>query len=212
MSKNKIEFGDFQTPTKLARKICLLLRRIGVCPTSVVEPTCGTGNFLRMAIEEFPESRDFIGFEINPKYVKIAQQIEKTRVSLVNFFAHNWVETFNEMEGDILVIGNPPWVTNSQLSSIGSDNLPNKSNFYQLNGIEAITGKSNFDISEWMIIQLLQSLSGRTATLAMLCKTTVARKVLRYSWQQKMQLEHAAMYLIDSNKYFSTTEGYGIVT
>ena len=54
-----------------------------------------------------------------------------------------------------------------------------------------------------MIIRLLQSLSGKTAFLAMLCKTTVARKVIRYSWQQKIQLEQAVMYLIDNNKYFS---------
>jgi len=38
---------------------------------------------------------------------------------------------------------NPPWVTNSQLSALNSNNLPAKSNFKQAKGIDAITGKQN---------------------------------------------------------------------
>ena len=45
-----------------------------------------------------------------------------------------------------------------------------------------MTGKSNFDISEWMLIRLLEALQGRRATIAMLCKTATARKVLRHAW------------------------------
>ena len=164
MPMNKLEFGDFQTPIKLARKICLLLKRTGIYPTSIVEPTCGIGNFLRMSIEEFPDSKDFLGFEVNPKYVQLAQRIERARISRVNFFSHNWNEVFNRLGEDLLVIGNPPWVTNSEMTSIGGNNLPSKSNFYRLNGIDAITGKSNFDISEWMIIKLLQSLTTTNCT------------------------------------------------
>ena len=70
MPKNKSEFGDFQTPVKLAREICLLLRRMGISPTSVVEPTCGIGNFLRVAIEVLSNSKSFLGFELNPEYVR----------------------------------------------------------------------------------------------------------------------------------------------
>lgn len=201
MSKN--EFGDFQTPITLARKICLLLCRIGVSPLSVVDPTCGTGNFLRVAMKEFAGGKDFLGFEINPEYAQISRRIGRAKILQVDFFSHNWHETFNNLGDNILVIGNPPWITNSELSSVGGNNLPNKSNFHKFSGIEAITGKSNFDISEWMLIKLLQCLSGKTATLAMLCKTTVARKVLKYSWQHRTHMEYSAMYLVDSTKYFS---------
>ncbi len=45
------------------------------------------------------------------------------------------------------VIGNPPWVTNSRQGKNSSLNVPLKSNIYGLKGIDAITGKSNFDIS-----------------------------------------------------------------
>ena len=105
---NKLEFGDFQTPVKLAHKICLLLRRIGISPTSIVEPTCGTGNFLRVAIEVLSDSKNFLGFELNPKYVQITKQIERAKISQVNFFSHNWSEIFNKLGENILVVGNPP--------------------------------------------------------------------------------------------------------
>jgi hypothetical protein len=78
----------------------------------------------------------------------------------------------------LLVLGNFPWVTNSQQGTIGSDNLPKKNNFQSHIGLDALTGKSNFDISEWMLIHAMQWLQNRDATLAMLCKTSVARKLL----------------------------------
>ena len=45
---------------------------------------------------------------------------------------------------EILVIGNPPWVTNSKLSSLNSTNLPIKSNFKNHSGLDAMTGKGKF--------------------------------------------------------------------
>jgi hypothetical protein len=56
---------------------------------------------------------------------------------------------------NLLIIGNPPWVTNSELTSMDSDNLPNKENFKGLSGLDAITGKGNFDIAEYIILKLL---------------------------------------------------------
>ena len=50
----KIEFGDFQTPAALAVEVCALLKRLGVEPDSVIEPTCGTGAFLVAAADMFP--------------------------------------------------------------------------------------------------------------------------------------------------------------
>ena len=54
-----------------------------------------------------------------------------------------------------LIIGNPPWVTNSELGAIDSQNLPRKSNFKKVNGLDAITGKGNFDIGEYCIFVFL---------------------------------------------------------
>ena len=56
--KNKIEFGDFQTPDGLALRLVSLLRSHGVMPETVIEPTCGVGSFLVAASTVFPKARD----------------------------------------------------------------------------------------------------------------------------------------------------------
>ncbi|MCC6492576.1 MAG: SAM-dependent DNA methyltransferase [Pirellulales bacterium] len=107
------------------------------------------------------------------------------------------------MPEPILVIGNPPWVTNAALSSLGSVNLPVKSNFHGYRGFDAKTGKSNFDISEWMLLHLLELLNGRRATLAMLCKTMVARKVLQHAWKHGFDIGRAEIHRIDATAHFN---------
>jgi hypothetical protein len=45
-SDRVVEYGDFQTPLSLARRICALLSQQGMKPKAIVEPTCGIGNFV----------------------------------------------------------------------------------------------------------------------------------------------------------------------
>ena len=201
----KVEFGDFQTPDELTYRICRLLHSIEVSPRSIVEPTCGTGSFLRSSIVGFPQCTLFLGFEVNPEYVQVANTIERADIRCENFFEKDWPGTLSELPEPILVIGNPPWVTNSAMGSLGGANLPVKSNYRRLGGLDAITGKSNFDISEWILTHLLESLLGREATLAMLCKTSVARKVLHYAWSRNLQIKMSAMYMIDTATYFGVS-------
>lgn len=204
-TNRKIEFGDFQTPDTLARKICELLSRSGISPRSMLEPTCGKGAFLRATTDCFPDCAQVVGFEINADYVHIAKSVDRADVYCEDFFEKDWPETLNTLEEPILVLGNPPWVTNSALGRLDGANLPAKSNFRRLDGFEAITGKSNFDISEWMLLHLLEWLSGRNAVLAMLCKTAVARKVLHHAWSRNLQIASASMYLINADKYFNAS-------
>ena len=49
------EYGDFQTPPELASQVCKLLADRGMNPASVLEPTCGIGNFLLAAVKQFPD-------------------------------------------------------------------------------------------------------------------------------------------------------------
>jgi hypothetical protein len=208
-TKEKAEFGDFQTPQALADQVCALIARKGLSPSAIVEPTCGIGMLLCRALDQFPQVRRAIGSDINPAYVEAAQQsiaagggVAKTDVLQGDFFATDWPNLIACLPEPLLVIGNPPWVTNAELGMLGSANLPPKQNFQQRSGIEAITGKSNFDISEWMLLRLLEWLSGREAVMAMLCKTAVARKVLVHAWQQELQIERAATYRIDAARHF----------
>jgi hypothetical protein len=203
------EYGDFQTPPALARQICGFLAARGDSPRAVVEPTCGVGNFLVAAFEQFPEVRSAIGVEINNAYVNVIHNVVKgraysDRIKTIrqSFFDVDWKSVLRDLPEPILVVGNPPWVTNAALGTRQSANLPKKSNFRKRAGVDALTGKSNFDISEWMLIELLETLSGRNAILAMLCKTAVARKVLLHAWQNAIGLADAAIHAVDAYSHF----------
>jgi hypothetical protein len=53
-----------------------------------------------------------------------------------------------------------------------------------------------------MLIKLLEALEGRDATLAMLCKTAVARKVLLHAWTNDISLSDAEIHPIDAGTLF----------
>ena len=206
----KIEFGDFQTPAPLAAEICRLLRTLIELPHTIVEPTCGLGNIFLAALAAFPSVKAAIGIDINEQYISdLQQQItvhrDRNKVQLISedFFQASWLTILRALPEPILIVGNPPWVTSAGLTAIDRTNLPLKTNFQGFSGLDAITGKSNFDISEWMLIHLLEQLNGRTATLAMLCKTSVARRVLAFAWQKALRIHDTALYLIDAKQHFN---------
>ncbi|GAA4433143.1 hypothetical protein [Bremerella cremea] len=206
-SRQKTEFGDFQTPPELADAVCRLLRQEGITPASIVEPTCGEGFFLKAAADVFPQVKQLVGREWNDTYVDTARsRLEACDLSIdiaqADFFQQDWKATLEQHPGPLLVLGNPPWVTNSQLGTLDSANLPAKSNFQNERGIAAKTGKANFDISQWMITHLLESMPEQGGVLAMLCKTAVARKVLQHAWKQGLSLKDCSIRCIDSRRHF----------
>ncbi len=209
----KIALGDFQTPPALAREICAHLATTLRHPVaSIVEPTCGTGSLLVGALEAFPGCERALGIEIRAPQVRALRAELRRRglasraaVEAASFFDVSWAARLDALPQPLLVIGNPPWVTNADLGALRSDNLPGKTNLDNLPGIAAITGKSNFDISEWMLRALLATLDGRTATLAMLCKASVARKVLTAAWTRRHRIASAATYRIDAARWFGAS-------
>jgi len=208
----RIEYGDFQTPVDLSSRICGFLLDQGIRPSSIVEPTCGKGNLLLSALDQFTSVTGAIGIDINPEYIERVQSrlaarsyTDKVHVFQGDFFNINWGRILDELPDPILVIGNPPWVTSSELASLDSTNLPRKTNFQGLSGLDAKTGKSNFDISEWMLIHILEFLNHRNATMAMLCKTSVARKVLAHAWKRDLRLGRSRIYFIDAKETFGAS-------
>lgn len=206
----KIEYGDFQTPAVLAAAVCGRLSQLIQPPTAIVEPTCGQGSLLLAALDAFPTSTNALGVDINQHYiaeltVQVAKRLDADKVQLrcQDFFQITWATALIALPDPLLVVGNPPWVTNAGLTTLESENLPHKSNFQGFTGLEAITGKSNFDISEWMLIHLLEQLRERAATLAMLCKTAVARRVLTFAWQNGLPIDNPSFYLIDAKTHFN---------
>ncbi len=209
VQQQKIEYGDFQTPLNLAQAVCRKLVELGVSPGVIIEPTCGIGAFIEAASRAFPAAAKIIGVELNDEYITAAQrtisalpQAENIEIVRGDFFQLNWEQFLSNSRQSLLVLGNFPWVTNSQQGSIGGKNLPTKLNFQNHRGVDALTGKSNFDISEWMLMQTAQCLNHRNAALAMLCKLSVARKFLHYLQTQKIGVSASAIYRIDAKKHF----------
>ncbi|GAA6617469.1 N-6 DNA methylase [Scytonema sp. NUACC26] len=209
-AKNIWEFGDFQTPQDLAIEVTQLVQRLGIAPQSILEPTCGRGAFLLAACKRFSNLTKLVGVDISQEHLNhltIEIEEESLPINIIpgNFFSLNWSEILKTLPDPLLILGNPPWVTNSDLGVLKSSNLPKKSNFKGKSGYDALTGKSNFDISEWMLLQHLKWMRERTGAIAMLCKTLVARKILNYVWQHKHRIIRAQIYKIDSLKYFNAS-------
>ena len=208
-TRQKIEFGDFQTPASLAREVCELLRKLNITPDTIIEPTCGEGSFMEAAADFFPAAR-LEGFEINAEHLEAARgrfagSVVESRAVLhqQDFFAFDWDAYVAKRTDSLLFLGNLPWVTNSAVAALNGGNVPKKQNFQGLRGFAAKTGKSNFDISEWMLIRLIQALRGKSGALAILCKTATACKVLRYAWQNDGRIASASLYRIAADKHFN---------
>jgi len=210
---SKVELGDFQTPYDWAKDLTKILSTFEKKPNIVIEPTCGVGAFVRSACEIFPKAKIF-GFDINSQYVEtakkdLAEHINVTVMCEDFFRGGKYSPIINNSEGHILFLGNPPWVTNSKLGLLGSDNLPDKKNSDLLRGIEAITGKSNFDISEWMIHRMLECIQDRAGTIAMICKSSVARKVLTYASNRKLKFGSGKFFPLNAKQVFNVSVDCG---
>ena len=176
----KREYGDYQTPIDFAEKICHYLKDYhNIEPSAIVEPTCGVGSFIKSSL--FFDANEYYGIEINSEYCDICRNsINDSRVNIINadFFAFLSKDLIKDKR-QILVIGNPPWVTNSMLSVLDSNNIPIKANFKGFKGVDAITGASNFDICEYIILKLIHEYRDTNTIISMLCKTSVARNVFK---------------------------------
>lgn len=199
----KREYGDYQTPVEFAEKVCVYLKDFRhIEPSAIVEPTCGVGGFLKSSL--LFNASEYYGIEINPEYCDICRnEIQDDRVKIINsdFFAFSSKALIQDKR-QILVIGNPPWVTNSTLSALGSNNLPLKANFKGLKGIDAITGASNFDICEYIILQLINEYRNTNTVISMLCKTSVARNVFKELKRNYINFLSCDMLEFDAAKVF----------
>lgn len=212
--KNKYkhkEYGDFQTPYKLATTALSVLEATNFRPACIIEPTCGKGSFLLAAAALFPEAH-LLGMDISTQYLVALQSSinqmsleQRTELMQGNFFELDWAGIINDIEEPVLITGNPPWVTSSNLGTIQSNNLPQKSNFQKQKGYDAITGKSNFDISEWMLIKYLDWMKNKRGAIAILCKFSVAKKVLLYAHKNGISLSGSNIYLFDAKRYFDVS-------
>lgn len=169
----------------------------------MLEPTCGEGTFLEAA-RRF-EGAERAGIEVQEDYVTKALTMGARVIRRNIFDLHLGTAVEWSSSGPLLVIGNPPWVTNAALGAQGSINLPQKSNIRRLRGIDALTGASNFDIAEFILLKLIIELADDTPTIALLCKTQVARNVLDYCHRTGIPLSGTSIRRLDAKKWFGAS-------
>lgn len=215
-SESRAEYGDYQTNYALAFQIVENLKRRGANPRIVIEPTCGKGNFLLASLHSFNHLDIIYGIEIQDQYVW------QTKFNILDFFLNNPNKEKPEIhivsssifefdyrtikdvikDNEIMIIGNPPWVTNASLSVLHSKNLPTKSNFKRYKGIDAMTGKGNFDIAEYITIDLLKNFGSCKGHMAFLVKNTVIKNILYDLPKLKLPIADIGKQNIDSKKEF----------
>lgn len=203
MNGNK-EYGDYQTPSSFASKVCFYLKNIRkISPDIVIEPTCGIGNFIDSSL--IFDAKKYYGIEINKKYCDYcSDKFKNKNVEIINndFFDVNIDIKEKKNSDSVLFIGNPPWINNSFLSAIGSTNLPKKTNFKGLFGYDAITGESNFDICEYIILKIISQFRYSNSVIAMLCKTSVARNIFKEIVRQQIPCSCCDIVEFDALKVF----------
>ncbi len=213
MSKKKI-LGDFQTPVQLARNVISRLFADELRWERILEPTCGQGNFIRACMEA-ESVREIIGLEIQHSYVQKSKRIhsEAVNVSISQqdiFDIDLAVSLHWNSSSPLLVVGNPPWITNAELGRIKGQNLPKKSNFHRVSGLDAMTGKSNFDIAEAVWLKLIHEFVNDPVTIALLCKTSVARRVAQFVLDRELPVNGMSLYRIDAQKWFNVAVDAGL--
>lgn len=216
---DRAEYGDFQTNSDLANKVTLHLASKNISPEVVIEPTCGKGNFIIASLRNFKEINNVFGVEIYKPY------IWETKFNIVDFFLSNPNSNKPEISivhcnvfdfdfkaiakkystKNILVIGNPPWVTNSKLGSLNSTNLPKKTNFKNHSGLDAMTGKGNFDIAEFITLTMVETFQNMKGDLLLLVKNSVIKNIVFDQNKNRYKISAIEKHCIDSKKEFNVS-------
>lgn len=173
----------------------------------MLEPTCGSGAFLRAAAARFPAA-EILGVEYQQE--RYAPELEslcaaQSRVSIryANAYGIDFGGLAWRGSGPLLVVGNPPWVTAAALGRGSGDVLqPPRSNPKRLTGLAARTGASNFDVAEFLIFKLLRDLRAEPLHLALLVKESVARNVLAAASSIDLDIASAEIVRIDARAWF----------
>ncbi|MDK7674868.1 hypothetical protein QP547_03475 [Weeksella virosa] len=216
---DRTEYGDFQTNLNLANNVAEILVTKNSLPQIIIEPTCGKGNFILASLQKFQNVEKIYGIEIYKPYIWECKfniidfylqypKENKPVISIIHssVFDYNFKQLAKEnTEKEILIIGNPPWVTNSQLGSLNSSNLPKKRNFKNHNGLDAITGKGNFDIAEFITINLIETFQKMKGQLALLVKNSVIKNIVYDQRNNKFEISEIKRYYIDCKKEFNVS-------
>lgn len=213
------EYGDFQTNNNLALQVSTYASLKNPNAEFILEPTCGKGSFILASLQNFKKIKKIVGVEIYLPYVW------ETKIRVLSFYLDNvdlYKPVIDIIHADAfqydynllasstkrmntVVIGNPPWITNSELASINSMNLPPKSNFKNFKGMDAITGKGNFDIGEYISVNLIEAFQKHQGLFAFLIKNSVVKNLIYCQKVYQYTIGNCEMLNIDSKKEFNAS-------
>ncbi len=178
---SKKEYGDYQTPLLFAKKVLnYSIKKFNINPDLIIEPTCGVGNFIKASREYYPDV-PIVGIDINSEYIDgLEDDVENLKLYNENIFEYDFSQIIEKGFSEYLIIGNPPWVTNTNLSKFESDNIPVKNNVKNYGQFEAKTGMSNFDVSENIILHIIEKFRQLKTTIIFLCKYNVACNIFEH--------------------------------
>ena len=206
------DYGDFQTPPALVDEILGVLARDRGPFARVLEPTCGLGHFIAGLFRRPDSPCEVVGFEVQAEHAEAARLLvgdstgPRVRIETADLFRVDLGRDLSwSVGGSLLVVGNLPWVTTSALGTSGGRNGPDRSNARGRRGFDAMTGESNFDISEALWLKLIVELAGERPTFALLCKTGVARAVLRRVEPDELPIARAEIRKIDAPRWFGAS-------
>ena len=219
LESDRREYGDFQTNKELALQVTKYAFFKYNNFEFILEPTCGKGNFILASLKQSHSLKKIVGVEIYQPYVwetkfKILtyflanKDVPKPEIDIIHgnafeFSYEGLAKSTSHLK--TLIIGNPPWVTNSELSSIDSKNLPEKSNFKKHSGLEAITGKGNFDIGEYISLIMLKSFEKHDGMFAFLIKNSVVKNLIQDQKRNCFRIGQSEKLNIDSKKEFNVS-------
>lgn len=219
LHEDRSEYGDYQTNPQLAEAVIdRLLLRQDDCEY-LLEPTCGKGNFIIPSLKKFRSLKEVWAIEIHKPYVWQCKfsilscylqnpHLNRPVINVIHqdVFDYDFSCVKNKVSDGILyIVGNPPWVTNSMLGAINSKNLPTKSNFKKQKGLDAITGKGNFDIAEYIMYSLLRNFDKTQGCLALLIKNSVVKNMVFEQQKNRFSISEMEEQTIDAKKEFSVS-------
>lgn len=201
---SKKEYGDYQTPLYFAYEVIKYVQdKYVISPDLIVEPTCGTGNFVMASHDCFPET-PIVGIDINKSYLdELENEVGCVSLYNENIFNFDFSKIIKDNNYEYLVIGNPPWATNSTLSKMGSDNVPLKENFKKMDAFSSMTGMSNFDISESIILKIINVFKNLNSSIMFLCKYNVACNIFEHLVKNQIVVSNMGITKFNSRKVFN---------
>lgn len=111
----KQDGGIFFTPKEDRDKLFAVLDRLKVCPTNILEPSFGSGEFLEDLYEKYPTT-SITGIELNNELFSATK-----RESVYN------MDFLEYLEKHDLIVGNPPFfvMKKTEETALCQDNRPN---------------------------------------------------------------------------------------